>query len=407
MTIGATFEVSYQDLSCELQRVFRALVVFPASFGAEAAEAVCVTRGHESLSELVRRSMVLYDEVADRYRLHDLVRDFASSKLPADSEERIEAELSHAEHYKNVLAAADELYLKGGDSVMAGLKQFDAEWANIQEGQAWAVERRRERTVDKRLARLVYEFPDAGVYCLALRLPANTRIAWLDSALAAARNLGDRQGEGSALGNLGLAYNNLDEYRKAIEFHEQYLVIAREIGDRRGEGNALGNLGNAYSSLGEYRKAIEYHERALEISRAIEYRRAEGQDLGNLGLAYYSLGEYRKAIEFQEQHLDIAREIGDRRGEGAALGNLGNAYSNLGEYRKAIEFYEQHRAIAREIGDRRGEGNALWNRALALRKVGRKAEAIADAEASLRIFEQIEAPHAAMVRDGLASWRAE
>jgi len=37
--------------------------------------------------------------------------------------------------------------------------------------------------------------------------------------------------------------------RKAIEFHEQALMIGREIGDRQGEGNALGNLGLAYAAL--------------------------------------------------------------------------------------------------------------------------------------------------------------
>ena len=63
-----------------------------------------------------------------------------------------------------------------------------------------------------------------------------------------------------ALGNLGLAYSDLGETRKAIEYYEQDLAIARETGDRRGEGMTLGNLGNAYSDLGEPRKAIEYYE---------------------------------------------------------------------------------------------------------------------------------------------------
>jgi hypothetical protein len=47
-------------------------------------------------------------------------------------------------------------------------------------------------------------------------------------------------------------------------------MIAREIGDRRGEGNALGNLGIAYAGLGETTKATPLLEQALVIARAIK-----------------------------------------------------------------------------------------------------------------------------------------
>ena len=52
------------------------------------------------------------------------------------------------------------------------------------------------------------------------------------------------EAEGAWLGNLGNAYAALGDVHKAIEFYEQALVIAREIGDRQGEGADLGNLGN-------------------------------------------------------------------------------------------------------------------------------------------------------------------
>ena len=74
--------------------------------------------------------------------------------------------------------------------------------------------------------------------------------------------------------------------------------------------------GIAYSDLGEPKKAIEYYEQALKISREIGDRRGEGNDLGNLGIAYSDLGEPRKAIEYYEQALKIAKEIGDRQNEG-------------------------------------------------------------------------------------------
>ena len=76
------------------------------------------------------------------------------------------------------------------------------------------------------------------------------------SHLEISREIGDRLGEGTSLGNLGIAYYSLGEYRKAIEYHEQHLEISREIGDRLGEGNSLGNLGLAYTALENIEKRL-------------------------------------------------------------------------------------------------------------------------------------------------------
>jgi len=358
--VEASFGLSYQRLPDDAAAVFRKLAVFPGTFDAEAEEAVCEDAEHRRLSELVRRSLVQWDAKSERYRLHDLVRLFAQSRLAED--QRQAAQLRHAHHYLAVLSTANDFYLKGGDGILRGLGLYDTEQTNVQAGQAWAA---RHAAEDDTAARLCSDYPDAGVYVLSLRLHPREHISWLEAGLAGARRLKDREAEGRHLGNLGNAYAALGETRKAIEFYEQALAILRQIGDRR----------------------------------------AEGQDLGNLGLAYAALGETRKAIEFFEQQLTITREIGDRPGEGTALGNLGNAYAALGETRKAIEFYEQRLNIAREIGDRRGEGTALWNMSLALDRLGQRAQAIANAEAALAIYQQIESPNAEMVRRQLAEWR--
>jgi len=442
VSVEASFNLSYARLTPDAAHVFRCLAVFPATFDAVAEEAVCEDENHKHLSELVRRSLVLFNADTRRYRLHDLARLFADSRL--SETERSAGLMRHAARYLRVLGKCTELYLLGGDAIKDGLALFDTERRNVEAGQEWAC---RHSGGDETAARLCNRYPDAGVYVLNLRQHPRERILWLEAGLAAARQLkdraaegshlgnlgvayadlgetrravefheqdliiardiGDRRGEGNALGSLGLAYADLGETRRAVEFHEQDLIIARDIGDRRGEGNALGNLGIAYKNLGETRRAVGYHEQALVVLREIGDRRGEGSVLGNLGNAYADLGETRRAVEFHEQYLVIAREIGDRRGEGIALGNLGIAYKNLGETRRAVEFYEQCLVIAREIGDRRGEGIALFNTGLALDELGDRAQAIKHAEAALEIFEQIESPTAERARAQLAEWRGE
>jgi tetratricopeptide (TPR) repeat protein len=440
--IEASFGLSYARLPPDAARVFRRLAVFPASFDARAEEVVCEDEGHKHLSDLLRRNLVLYNADTQRYSLHDLARLFADSRM-SDDEGRA-TRMRHAAHYLTVLEECDDFYLKGGDAIKSAIALFDFERRNIEAGQVWAC---RQSSGDEAAARLCNQYPNAGAYVLSLRLHPREFISWLEAALAAARQLKDRASEGRHLGNLGLAYADLGEARRTIEFHEQALLvsreigdhrgegqdlnnlgiayaalgethraieffeqrlaIAREIGDRYGEGNVLGSLGIAYKNLGETRRAIEFHEQALLVSREIGDRRGEGQDLGNLGVAYAALGETRRAIEFHEQDLAIEREIGDRRGEGDALGNLGNAYADLGETRRAVEFYEQQLTIAREVGDRRGEGNALFNTGLALGKFGERAKAIAHVEAALEIYDQIESPFAGRARAQLAQWRGE
>ena len=401
--VAASFNLSYARLASEASRVFRLLSVFPATFDAVAEEVVCGDAGHVQLSDLVRRSLVLYDESTKCYRLHDLARLFADTKLSA--EERAAGQKHFATHYKDVLTAADKLYLEAGESLLRGLTLFDLEWGNIQAGHAWVAAQ--TNAADVEVARLGMTYPYTGAYVLDLRQHARDQIRWLEIGLAAAQRLRDRKVEAATLVNLGSAYADLGETRRAIEFFEQRLTIAREIDDRRGEGIALGGLGKSYALLGETRRAIQFFEQRLTIAREIGDRRSEGMALGDLGVAYADLGETRRAIQFYEQSLTIAREIGDRRGEGIALGNLGVAYADLDETARAIQFYEQHLAIAREIGDRRGEGTDLWNMSLALVQLGERAQGIQHAEQALTIYEQIEDPYAATVRAQLAEWREQ
>ena len=61
------------------------------------------------------------------------------------------------------------------------------------------------------------------------------------------------------LANTGLCCHRLGNYRQAIDLHTQALVIARDIGDRQLEGTELGGLGNCHFRVGDYRQAIDLY----------------------------------------------------------------------------------------------------------------------------------------------------
>ncbi|MEB3219977.1 MAG: CHAT domain-containing tetratricopeptide repeat protein, partial [Nostocales cyanobacterium 94392] len=126
------------------------------------------------------------------------------------------------------------------------------------------------------------------------------------------QKINDRRGEMAGLNNLGIAYRNLEDYPKAIEYQQQSLKIAQEIQDRKVQGNALGGLGNIYYSLGEYPKAIEYQQQRLKISQKINDRIGEGAALNNLGLTYYKQGNFKLAESILFEGINVLESLRGR-----------------------------------------------------------------------------------------------
>ena len=178
-------------------------------------------------------------------------------------------------------------------------------------------------------------------------------------ALVIARDIGDRQLEGTELGGLGNCHFRVGDYRQAIDLYTQGLTIARDIGDRESEGIALGGLGKCVASLGDYQQAIDLHTQALAIARDIGDRQREGNQLSNLGNCHLDLGDNQHAVDLYTQALVIGGDIGDRQLEGAALTNVGSCHLDLGDYQQAIDLYTQALVIVRDIGARRLEAMTL------------------------------------------------
>lgn len=211
----------------------------------------------------------------------------------------------HAAYYLQVLSGCNDLYEEGGEGLKQGLARFDLEWKNIEAGQAGAFHRAES---DAETKALCSQYANAGAHLLDLRQHSRDRIRWLNAALKIARSIKDRKAEGAHLGNLGVAYINVGEARKAMEYYEQHLVIARELDDRNGESMALANLGLAYKSGGDLRKALDYQAQALAINREIGDRRGAGSALYNIGQALYQLGECEQAVAAGEAALAIFEE---------------------------------------------------------------------------------------------------
>jgi len=92
--------------------------------------------------------------------------------------------------------------------------------------------------------------------------------------------------------SVGLEYQSLGNFSKAIECHKERLTMAKEVGDRAAESKAYGNLGNGYHSHGGYAKAIEYHAQHLAIAKEVGDRAEE--EYGASGTRIIRLGTTRR-----------------------------------------------------------------------------------------------------------------
>jgi tetratricopeptide (TPR) repeat protein len=108
---------------------------------------------------------------------------------------------------------------------------------------------------------------------------------------------------------LGNAYRDLGQVEKAIEQYEQALAIAREIGDRQNEGSWLGNLGSAYFNLKQYERADEFYRQQQKICQEIGYRYGEANALWGRAICTNEFGSQAQAIKFAQQALEIFTAI--------------------------------------------------------------------------------------------------
>jgi DNA-binding SARP family transcriptional activator/tetratricopeptide (TPR) repeat protein len=379
LAVRACFQVSFDALprrkgsgGVDAAHAFRMLGVWQGPSIELHAAAALIGAPEERVTdalEVLVDAHLLECPAPDRYRLHDLLRAYAAERAQADE---APAGIEDAMHrildwYLRTADAAASVVAPYRDRVPldpAPAGNGPLTFATPEEALAWCEQERSNLVAATRQAAarglhdIAWKLPVAAAVCFD-RLGYRTEwLATHDTALASARELGDRPGEAWVLTNIGtvLGQQHVDD---AIGYFEQALAIAREVGDREDESRASNNLAFTYVILGRYDEAVEPLLGALELQRALGRRYGEAVALCNLGEAYVELGRYDEAITRSQEALAIAREIGSERDEGYALYNLGRADLGLGRLAEAEEMFERALPCHRTVGDKYGEAHDL------------------------------------------------
>ena len=101
------------------------------------------------------------------------------------------------------------------------------------------------------------------------------------------------------------------------------------------EARALNNIGIAYYELGELQKALDYLQQSLPLMRAAGSKNSEAYTLLNIGRGYRRSGDFQKALTHLSQAQALQQQTGNKADEGESLDETGIAYSALGQQDKA------------------------------------------------------------------------
>ena len=189
---------------------------------------------------------------------------------------------------------------------------------------------------------------------------------------------------------LGMAYDDLGDYKNALNCHLSALPLARTEDNLPAEAAHLSGCGLQYNNLGEYDKAIEHYMLALDIARTTENRQQERSVLNNVAVVYNSIGYKIEGLTTYEESLAIAREIDDKQGMAVTLANIGDCYGALGNIDKTIECYQESIELYVTVGDKLGRGITIGKMGNAASMLGSYDDALKLLELALDIAKNID-----------------
>jgi DNA-binding SARP family transcriptional activator/tetratricopeptide (TPR) repeat protein len=455
--IAAAFDLSYEHLEQDQQRMFRLLGLHPGRdiepYAAAALANVPLERA-DALLEGLLDAHVLQQHAPGRYSLHDLVREHARVIVSAEeppSDQR-DATTRLFDHYLYTASTAVDVLgpcpKQGRPSIpkpespslsiteeAEATTWLEAEYANLIAIGTLSTGHDMSAHISDlaaTLGRFLYDhahFSDARLlhtHALHARQRLGDRsseaIALIDlgavsfrqgrferahdqaaQALKLCHEIGDRVGEARARNDLGLVRWRQGNLDLAYEHFAESLALARQLGHRPGEAAILTNLGIILGQQGSFEDAQEQHRRALNLAREIGDRITEANALDNLGLVFGRQMLHDQARDHHRQALELFRELDDRGGQAEALNGLGESLQSMGVPSQALDHHNSALALALDIGSIPDEARARHGSALAHRELGQLELALQHAHTAQELYTKLGAPEADELGELLAS----
>jgi DNA-binding SARP family transcriptional activator len=407
LEVRASFQVSYDSLGAgrhqaDPSRAFRLLGLWHGQWISTTAAAALTGEREEdaagALETLVDANLLESPE-PDWYRLHDLLRLFATER--AQAEETPEARAGAVRrllqwYLTTALSAADMISprrfrIPGEEPPAPGPLP-----GPVHDAMAWY------ESEHANLIAAVRQAAASGLHEVAWRLPTamypfyNRRHAWADCvtvhriAANSARLRGTRPGEAWALHHLGRALAELGDM-EAFDRLQESAAVRQETGDLDGEARTTIALVIAQVRIHGSQAAYEYSLRCLELLRKGADPELLGMGLNNHGHICWNAGKLDEAVRSLQQALDILTAIEGDTWHGQAMENLGQIHLQSGRLHEAIACLSEAHQLYLLQGDPLRQATALKYLGEAQRGLGHADQARESLQAALALFKNLEA----------------
>jgi DNA-binding SARP family transcriptional activator/Tfp pilus assembly protein PilF len=400
----AVLKLSYRHLSAVSQEVFRSLSFHPGTDfrvrSVAALNGLTMDETERCLEALVEDN-VLLEPQPGVYRLHDLIRDAASTLAaeyddPAARRESIRRVLDYylafAQVWCRPLARAPFRFDIDPQSVHPLVEPPPS-------GTALTSALDRELRTFAGAIHLAHEqgFPEHvwAIACaveplMTMRNFEGRAETIFRDAVAAARQLRDRAAEARSLTGLAVVLRERADKAEAKRVFREAIETSREVGRSDWEVQQLMSLGVAELDSGEGAAAHATFSAALRLAEKQGDRPVVALLNNNLGVVSRDLGRFAEALRYFEG-VEAAFESGAPDPEALArlAVNLGLVWSLLGDHHRAVAKFEQALDRAAAVGSRRRQASALAGLSAAYRAMGRAADALEYGRSALALSREL------------------
>ncbi|WP_329010318.1 helix-turn-helix domain-containing protein [Micromonospora rifamycinica] len=310
--IHTALSLSYRRLGADLRRTFRRLSLMPGpNFGpdpvAEVTEA-CGTQAEQRLEALVESGLVAAVP-ADRYGLHDLVRDFAVDRMTAEEPASTgPLRTSSLSWWLARTTAAGRHFEPDGPTSPTEFRDraAAAAWLDAERGNWFAALR---SAAAEGLHELVVEAVDALHWFSDSRVHLDLWPEVFRLSAESAARLDDPRTEAVHLNYLSWAQAICQRaYAGSVTTGDRALDQAVRAGDPAQQGWALLYAASGHTGLGEHRAALRQRQRAWVLLRRAADPEGLPQAMASLGSSLLALGRPAEALRVHQRTRDLLRD---------------------------------------------------------------------------------------------------